>query len=105
MSRADIVIIGSGIIGVSLAYQLAMRGAANIVILERDTIAFGSSGRAMGGIRQQFADELDIRFSIEGVRFYEQFTRGYDASTSANKPKPPHFYQYGYMFLCTSPES
>jgi len=105
MSSADIVIIGSGVMGVSIAYQLAMRGATNIVILERDTIAFGSSGRAMGGIRQQFADELDIRFSIAGVRFYEQFTQNYDASASPDRPKPPRFYQYGYMFLCTSPES
>src|SRR6266487_4731630 len=75
MAVADIVIIGGGIIGSSIAYQLALYASGSrIVVLERDTIASSSSGRATGGIRQQFADELDIRFSIEGVRFYEQFT-------------------------------
>ncbi len=103
MSTADIVIIGGGIVGSSIAYQLAVRGATNVVILERDAVASGSSGRATGGLRQQFADELDIRFSVEGVRFYEQFTREHAEST--HPKRPPRFYQYGYMFLCTTPES
>src|SRR5712692_9282692 len=106
MSSTDIVIIGGGIIGVSIAYQLALRGAANVVLLERDTLASGSSGRAMGGIRQQFADEFDIRFSQEGVRFYTEFTSEYNRpSTTDSEPTPPRFYQYGYLFLMTTPES
>src|SRR5437660_7056313 len=100
MPTADIVIIGGGIIGASIAYQLTLRGARNVVLLERATIASGTSGRATGGIRQQFADELDIRFSIEGVRFYEQFTRERE-----RHPERPRFYQYGYLFLVTSPAS
>ncbi|HZO70907.1 MAG TPA: FAD-dependent oxidoreductase [Ktedonobacteraceae bacterium] len=100
MPTADIVIVGGGIIGASIAYQLTMRGARNVVLLERATIASGTSGRATGGIRQQFADELDIRFSIEGVRFYEQFTRERDSH-----PERPRFYQYGYLFLVTPPAS
>src|SRR5947209_17100536 len=96
MTRADIVIIGGGIIGVSTAYQLATRGATNIVVLERDTVASGSSGRGMGGIRQQFADERDIRFSQEGVRFYTQFIREHeDAPHTSSQPRPPRFYQFG----------
>lgn len=104
MITADIVIIGGGIIGVCTAYQLARRGATNIIVLERDTVASGSSGRAMGGIRQQFADERDIRFSQEGVRFYTQFIREHEDAPSS-QPRPPRFYQYGYLFLMTSPES
>jgi len=101
MATADIVIIGGGIVGASIAYQLAQRGVANkIVLLERDTIASGSSGRATGGIRQQFADERDIRFSIEGVRFYEQFTR----TVNSDNPRP-RFYQHGYLFLVTNKAS
>src|SRR5437763_751411 len=99
MSTAEIVIIGGGIVGTSLAYQLALREAKNIVILERDTVASGSSGRATGGLRHQFADELDIRFSIEGIRFYEQFTQEQHTSSLC-----PRFYQYGYLFLVTTPE-
>jgi len=104
MTSADIVIIGGGIIGINIAYQLAIRGATNVIVLERDTLASGSIGRAMGGIRQQFADELDIRFSQEGVRFYEQFT-GEDYASRLTTVKPPRFYQYGYLFLMTTPES
>src|SRR5207248_1348690 len=74
MPTADITIIGGGILGISIAYQLAMRGTKNILVLEKESIAHASSGRGAGGIRQQFADELDIRFSQEGVRFYKPFT-------------------------------
>ena len=63
MATADIVIIASGIIGSSIAYQLALRSATNILVLERESLAHGSSGRATGGICQQFADELDIHGS------------------------------------------
>jgi sarcosine oxidase subunit beta len=104
VKRADIVIIGGGIIGINIAYQLALHGAANAIVLERDTLASGSIGRAMGGIRQQFADELDIRFSLEGVKFYEQFT-GEGNPSRLTSTMPPRFLQYGYMFLCTTPQS
>ncbi|HEX6477262.1 MAG TPA: FAD-binding oxidoreductase [Ktedonobacteraceae bacterium] len=104
MKQADIVIIGGGIIGISIAYQLALRGATDVIVLERKTLASGSIGLAMGGIRQQFADELDIHFSLEGVRFYERFT-GEDDPFRLTSTLPPRFLQYGYMFLCTTPES
>lgn len=104
MKQADIVIIGGGIIGINIAYQLALRGATGVIVLERKTLASGSIGLAMGGIRQQFADELDIRFSLEGVRFYERFT-GEDDLFRLTATRPPRFLQYGYMFLCTTPES
>jgi glycine/D-amino acid oxidase-like deaminating enzyme len=92
-ATADIVIIGGGIIGANIAYQLAMRGTTNVTILERDELSSGSSGRATGGLRQQFADEVDIIFSRESIRFYEQFTDGRSTTIS----NPPPFYQHGYM--------
>lgn len=104
MTQADIVIVGGGIVGANIAYQLAKRGTKNIVVLERDTIASGSIGRAMGGFRQQFADELDIRFSHESLSFYSQFIREY-SDASLIPTRPPRFYSYGYMFLCTTAES
>ena len=100
MTSADIVILGGGIIGASIAYQIAQRGTSTVVLLEQDTIASGSSGRATGGIRQQFADERDIYFSRESVRFYEQFTQESDSDI----PRP-HFYQNGYLFLVTNEAS
>jgi sarcosine oxidase subunit beta len=102
--QADIVIIGGGIIGLNIAYQLSLRGVTDVIVLERETLASGSIGRAMGGFRQQFADELDIRFSLEGVRFYERFTREHDPHRLSST-LPPRFLQYGYMFLCTTAQS
>jgi sarcosine oxidase subunit beta len=102
MRNPDIVIIGGGIIGTSIAHQLARRGSTNIVLVEGETLAYGSSGRATGGIRQQFADALDIRFSQESVHFYEQFTKQDPTVPAAQRPR---FYQYGYLFLVTMPES
>lgn len=102
MRTADIIIIGGGIFGVHLAYALATRGAQNILLLEQDVLASGSSSKATGGLRQQFADELDIRSSIEGIHFYEYFAREYTPTNS--QYIPPRFDQHGYMFLCTTPE-
>jgi glycine/D-amino acid oxidase-like deaminating enzyme len=55
---ADIVIIGAGIVGCSLAYHLTLHGIPRVVVLEKDLICSGSTGRSAGGIRQQFAAEL-----------------------------------------------
>lgn len=98
MKTADILIIGGGIFGVNLAYALATHGARNVVLLEQDRVAAGSSGKATGGLRQQFADELDIRFSVEGINFYRDFVNEHAADEEAYRP--PHFYQHGYLFLC-----
>lgn len=103
MRTAEIVIIGGGIFGTNLAYALATRGAQQVILLEQEVIAAGSSGKATGGLRQQFADELDIRFSIEGINFYKRFIDKY--IPNEQQYRPPTFYQYGYMFLCNTPES
>ena len=103
MKTAEIVIIGGGIFGTNLAYALARRGTQRVILLEQDVIASGSSGKATGGVRQQFADEMDIRFSIEGVNFYTHFVEEY--TPDDKQYRPPSFHQYGYMFLCSTPES
>lgn len=81
MQTAEVVIIGGGIFGANLAYALATRGMRDIILLEQDGIASGSSGKATGGLRQQFADELDIRFSLEGLAFYARFIEEYTPPT------------------------
>lgn len=103
MKTAEIVIIGGGIFGTNLAYALATRGAQGVVLLEQDVLASGSSGKATGGIRQQFFDELDIRFSVEGVRFYTRFIE--EHASVEERHRPPSFYQRGYLFLSSTPTS
>jgi sarcosine oxidase subunit beta len=69
-SSADIVIVGGGAIGCSIAYQLSRRGANNVVVLERETLGSGSTSKAAGGIRAQFGTETEIRFSLEALEFF-----------------------------------
>ena len=96
-TSADVVIIGGGVIGTSIAYHLAKMGAQNTVVLERESmLGMGSTGKCAGGIRQQFSTEVNIRLSMESVRFFENFREELDAD--------PEFRQNGYLFLATTEE-
>ena len=96
-TTADVVIIGGGVIGTSIAYHLAKMGAQNTVVLERESmLGMGSTGKCAGGIRQQFSTEVNIRLSMESVRFFENFREELDAD--------PEFRQNGYLFLATTEE-
>jgi len=94
IKKADVVIIGGGVVGTSTAYQLAKRGCRDVVVLERDLIASGSTGKCAGGIRQQFSSESNIKISMESVRFFERFSEEMEAEID--------FRQYGYLFLATT---
>jgi len=91
---ADIVIVGAGIIGCSLAYHLALQGATKVVVLDKDLICSGSTGKSAGGIRQQFATELNISLSMESIRMFERMPDelGVDAG----------FRRVGYLFLAST---
>ena len=90
MNKHDIVIIGGGVVGASVAYHLAVRGARDIVILERESQqGLGSTGKATGGVRAQFETEINARMSLYSIDFFDNWERdcGYD-------PK-------GYLFFTT----
>jgi sarcosine oxidase subunit beta len=71
---ADIVIIGGGVMGASTAYHLAARGVHNIVLLEKEEyFGTGATGRCAGGVRYQFATEVNIRLSIASLPMLERF--------------------------------
>ena len=89
--RADVVIIGGGAVGTSIAYHLAERGAGGgVVLLERHTLGSGSTGRSAGGIRSQFSTEVNIRFSLESVQFWRRIAGEVD------------YRETGYLFLATT---
>src|SRR6266705_520881 len=90
---ADIVIIGAGAIGASIAYQLARRGARDVVVLERDTVGAGSTSKAAGGIRVQFATRVEIELSLRGIAFFKRF--------EDEMGVPCDFHQEGYLFVVT----
>ena len=65
---ARIVIAGAGAIGASIAYHLALLGARDVVLAERDRVASGATGKAMGGFRQQFSTEAEVRLAQESAQ-------------------------------------
>jgi len=90
----EVIIIGAGVIGCSIAYHLAKMGCHDVTILEKNLIGSGSTDRCAGGIRQQFSTEANIRLSVESVRFFERFEEEIG--------HPADFRQNGYLMLATT---
>lgn len=90
-SRADVVIIGGGIVGVSIAYNLAKKGVQNIVLLEKGMLGQGSTGKCAGGIRTQFTTEINIRFSKLSMKVLKGFQTEFGVD--------PEFHKTGYLFM------
>jgi sarcosine oxidase subunit beta len=86
---ARVVVAGAGAIGASIAYHLAQRGAEGVVLADVGEIAGGATGRAMGGVRQQFTTEAEVRLAQASVRLFAELGA-------------PLFEQVGYLFLATS---
>jgi len=91
---ADVVIIGGGVIGVSIAYHLAQKKAGEVILLEKGQLGEGSTSRSAGGIRSQFSTEINIRFSLESLKTFNRFEEEFGVS--------PDFKQIGYLFLATT---
>ena len=93
MKRAEIVIIGGGVVGASVAFHLAERGSSDVLILEAQPVqGRGSTGAATGGIRAQFETDVNILMSLYSMNFFNNWEHdcGYDAK--------------GYLFFATSEE-
>lgn len=89
---AEVLIIGAGIIGVSVAYNLAIRGCTDVLILEKANAPItGSTAFSAGGVRHQFAREVNIRlskYSIERLKNFSEEVGGH-----------ADLRQTGYLFL------
>jgi sarcosine oxidase subunit beta len=86
---ARIVVAGSGSVGACIAYHLALLGARDVVLAERAEIASGSTGKAMGGVRQQFSSAAEVRLAQESIAFFEELGASW-------------FQQVGYLFIATT---
>ncbi|MGP0070458.1 MAG: NAD(P)/FAD-dependent oxidoreductase [Bryobacteraceae bacterium] len=92
---ADVVIIGAGIVGSSIAFHLTEAGCKNVLVIERETRqGLGSTGKSMGGVRAQFSTEVNIRMSLYSIPFFARF----EEATGHPSGYKPH----GYLFMATN---
>jgi sarcosine oxidase subunit beta len=90
---ASAVVVGGGVIGASIAFHLAEAGVDGVLLVERGSLAGGSTSRAAGGVRAQFSDQLNIRIAARSLRAFADFGRrpGWDIGLQ----------RVGYLFLLT----
>ncbi len=90
--RAQVVIIGAGAMGASVAYHLARRGVTDVLVLERGPHpVYGSTGRSAAGVRHQFSSRTNVLlslYSIERLKHFEEEVGGHS-----------ELRQVGYLLL------
>src|SRR5215471_19127869 len=86
METREVVVVGGGAMGASVAWHLHGLGIDDVLLLERDSLAAGSTSRSAGGIRAQFSDELNVRIALRSLEEFAVM----DAID---------FRHYGYLFL------
>ena len=83
---AEVVVVGGGAMGASVAWHLRRLGIDDVVLLERDVLASGSTSKSAGGFRAQFADELNVRIALRSLDELEAMDG-------------VELHQHGYLFL------
>src|SRR5213082_3657065 len=95
MHTAEVVIIGGGIVGSSIAYHLTAAGCRGVLVIERESAqGKGSTGKSMGGVRAQFSTAASIQMSLYSIPFY--------ASFEERLGHPSGYRPQGYLFCATN---
>jgi len=96
--KTEILIIGAGISGTSIAYNLAKEGITDIVVVEKGFLTSGSTGRCGAGVRQQWGTKANCIMAKHSIEFFEnaEKTLDYDGDIE--------FKQEGYLILAVTPE-
>jgi sarcosine oxidase subunit beta len=93
--HADVIIVGAGIMGLSVAYHLARDGVSNVTVIDKSYLCGGASGRNGGGVRAQWSSEANVRLMLESIRICREF--------AARMKINVWFRQGGYLFLARTP--
>ncbi len=91
---ADVIIIGGGIIGTSIAAFLSSKKVGSILLLEKGLLGEGSTSRCAGGIRRLFTTPINIEFSLLSREIFDNFQEIFGVD--------PEFHPSGYLFLATT---
>ncbi|GAA1702795.1 NAD(P)/FAD-dependent oxidoreductase [Nonomuraea sp. AD125B] len=95
--RAAVVVIGGGVMGVSIAYELAAAGVRDVVLLDKGPLGSGSTCKAAGGVRAQFSDRVNIELAVRSLETFEHFAERFGQEIDLHRP--------GYLFLLDTPEA
>jgi sarcosine oxidase subunit beta len=90
-ASARVVIIGGGVIGVSIAFHLAEAGVSDVLLLEARALGSGSTCKAAGGVRAQFSDRVNIELGLRSLELFRSF--------SGRPGGQIDLQQVGYLFL------
>ncbi|MFA7075633.1 MAG: FAD-binding oxidoreductase [Candidatus Izemoplasmatales bacterium] len=96
MIKASIVIVGAGISGLSIAYNLALSGMKDIHVIDKSHFTNGSTGRCGAGVRQQWGTKLNCILAKKSIDFFGR------ANKELNYDKDIEFKQAGYLLLATN---
>src|SRR5512135_23259 len=90
--RADVAIIGAGVVGTSVAFHLSRLGSARVLLLEREALpGTGSTAKANGGIRAQFTTDVNVAMSLASMEILD--------ALAPEIGEPPLYRKAGYLFL------
>ncbi|ONI67020.1 sarcosine oxidase subunit beta [Kribbella sp. ALI-6-A] len=93
---ADVVIVGGGVMGTSIAFHLAEAGVRRVLLLEKDSLGAGSTSKAAGGVRANFSDEVNVALGARSLQAFANF---------ADRPgQQIDLHQVGYLFLLSTDE-
>jgi len=95
MERVGTLIIGGGIVGAAVAHYLTQEGETDILLVEQNQLASGSTGGSFGGVRQQFSTPLEIELSRRGLEFWKTAATVFDTAVP--------FFQTGYLLVTGQP--
>ena len=93
--RADVVVVGAGIMGLSIAYHLARLGVRDVTVVDKSYLCGGASGRNGGGVRAQWSSATNVQLMLEAIRMCRDFASQMKINV--------WFRQGGYLFLARTP--
>ena len=95
-SRASVVVVGGGVMGLSTAYHLARAGVTDVVLVEQGELGSGSTSKAAGGVRAQFSDAVNIELGRRSLETFQTFESTFGQAID--------LHRVGYLFLLDRPE-